>query len=88
MYPHNVVANSIVWLSAHIPVSKPVDPRDSVLLYATKMRESLGRLKNPEFVKDMAADVAKILSQVAWDKKCQDVSMPREGCLIVNNTWK
>lgn len=89
IYPHNAVVYSIIWHVTNVEVSKPVDPRDSVLICATKIRESLCRLENPGFIKDTAADVAKIQSRIAWDKRFQDTSTAKEpGCLIVNNTWK
>ena len=69
-------------------VSKGDDPREGVLACATEIRKSLRRLKNTGFIKDMAADVAKIQSQVAWDKNGQDLTTGKEGFLIVNNTWK
>lgn len=88
IYPDNAVVNAIIWLPAKLQVSKLIDPHDNVLAWATKIRESLGRLKDPGFVKDMAAGVAKMQSQVAWDRKGQDIPTAKEGCLIVNNTWK
>ncbi|KAF9647752.1 hypothetical protein BDM02DRAFT_2523331 [Thelephora ganbajun] len=88
IYPENAVVNAIIWLSAGFELPKDVDPRDGVLACATEIRKLLERLKNPEFVKDMAADVAKIQSQVAWDKKGQDLAAAREGSLMVNNLWK
>lgn len=88
IYPENAVVNAIFWLSTGLKVPESVDPHDGVLAWATELRKSLGRLKDPRFVKDMAADVAKIQSQVAWDKKGQDLPAAKEGCLIVNNLWK
>jgi hypothetical protein len=88
IYPENAVVNAIVWLSTGIQVAKDIDARDSVLACATEIRKSLGKLKNPGFIKDMAAEVAKIQSQIAWEKKGQDLTTAKEGFLIVNNIWK
>lgn len=55
---------------------------------ATKIQESLYKLKRPGFIKDMVANVAKTQARVTWDKKGQDIATAKEGCLIVNNTWK
>ena len=88
MYPGNAVVNAIFWLPTDLQVSEDAELRGSVLARATEIRKSLGKLRNPDFIKDMVADVAKIQSQVAWDKKGQDLASAREGCLIVNNTWK
>jgi hypothetical protein len=88
IYPDQAVVNAIVWLPAHLQLPKSDNPLESVLECATSIRDSIGRLKNPGFIKDMAADVAKLQLQAAWDKKGQDISAAKEGCLIVNNTWK
>ena len=88
IYPDNAVVNAIIWLPTELQVSKDVDTRDGVLVCATEIRKSVGRLKDPVFVKNMAADVAGIQSQVAWDKSGQDMAAAREGFMIVNNTWK
>jgi hypothetical protein len=88
IYPGNAVANAIVWFSMVLQLQEDVNPHNSVLAYATDIRKSLGRLKDPEFIRTMAADVARIQSRVAWDKNVQDLATAREGCLIVNNTWK
>src|SRR5579872_5224221 len=88
MYPENAVVNAIFWLSTNFQVPENSSPHESVLAFATEIRKSLGNLKDPEFIEDMAAGVAKMQSQIAWDKKCQDVPSAKEGCLIVNNTWR
>ena len=67
---------------------KGIDARDSVLACATEIHKSLGRLKNPGFIKDMAAEVTKIQSQTVWEKKGQCLTTAKEGFLIVNNIWK
>ena len=84
IYPDNAALNAIIWLSMEPQVPKGVDLRDVVLARALKIRKSLGRLKNPRFIKVMAADAAKIQSQVAWDKSGQDLAAAKEGCLMVN----
>ena len=88
IYPDNAAVNAIIWLPTRLQVPKGVGPRDSVLACTTEIRRSLGRLKDPIFIENMAADVAKIQSQVAWDKDCQDLVTGKEGSLIVNNIWK
>ena len=88
IYPENAALNAIFWVSSGIPVSKGADPREGVLAYAIGIRKSLGRLKDPRFVKDMAAGLAKMLSEDAWYNHGRDVLTAEEGCLIVNNTWK
>ena len=88
IYPDNAVVNAIFWLPTRLQVSKGVSLHDGILVCAAEIRNSLGRLKNPAFIKGMAANVAKIQSQVAWDKTGQDLSTGKEGSLIVNNTWK
>lgn len=87
IYPDNAVANAILWFSMGIQGSD-IDPSNSVSACATKIRKSLGRLKNPGFVADMVGGVAKMQSQVSWDRKGQDIAAAKEGHLIVNNTWK
>jgi len=88
IYPDNAVVNAIIWLPTGLRSSGDIDIRDSISICATEVRKSLGRLKNPEFIKDMAANVAKIQSRVAWDKDGQDFATAKEGFLIVNNIWK
>ena len=88
IYPANAVLNAIFWLPTRFQSSKGVDPHGSVLACATEIRESLKRLKDPEFVKDMAAGLAKLQSEVSWDKMGQDLPSAKEGCMIVNNLWK
>lgn len=88
IYPENAVLNAIFWLPTRLQNSKGVDPRDGVLADATEIRKSLKRLKDPEFVKDMAAGLAKIQSEVSWEKVGQDLPASMEGCMTVNNLWK
>lgn len=88
VYPDRAAVNAIIWLPAHLPTLKSVNSHESVLRCATSIRESVNRLKDHGFVGDMAAGVAKLQSQAAWEKKGQDISSAKEGCLIVNNTWK
>jgi len=84
IYPVNAVVNAILWLSAGLQVSKGTDPRDSILADAAEIRKSMDKLKDPKLVRNMAADVASIQSQVAWDKNGQGVASANEGCLIAN----
>ena len=87
IYPTNAVVNAIVWLFTGPHVSKGVDIRDDVLACATGIRKSFGKLKDPKFIEGLAADLGKVLSQVAWDKNGQDLATANEGCLMVNNMW-
>ena len=84
IYPVNAVVNAIFWLPTGPKVMRGVDPYDDVLANATEIRKSLDKLKDPVFVGEMAAGVAKIQSQVAWGKSSQDIANPREGYMIVN----
>lgn len=88
IYPVNAAVNAIVWLSTVLQASKGSDLRDDTLACSIEIRKSLEKLKDPVFVKDTAADVAKIQSQVAWDRAGQDMPTAREGFLIVNNIWR
>jgi len=84
IYPVNAVVNAIIWLPVRLQVSKVVDPRDSVLAHAAEIHKSREKLKDPKLVKYMAADVAKIQSQVAWDKNGQDMTNVNESSLVAN----
>jgi len=84
----NTMANVVVWLCVRIQIPRGVDLRGVILAYATEMRKPLEKLKDPTFVRDMATDLAKIQSQVAWDKSGQDIGSAKEGCLIVNISRK
>lgn len=88
IYPGNAVVNAIFWLSTGLKVPSDLDPHDSVLAWATELRKSLRKRKDPRFIKDMVADLAKIQSQIAWNKEGQDLPAAKEGCLSVNNQWK
>ena len=89
MYPDNAVLNAIIPVSTGVQISKGVDPREGVLACATRIRNSLGRLKDPMFIKDSVVDLAKIQSQHAWDKNGQHpLTTKGPGCLVVNNMWK
>jgi len=88
IYPDNAVVNAIFWLSIRLQASKGDGLHDHVLACAIEIRKSLGALKDPVFVRDMAVHVAKIQSQVAWDKAGQDMPTAKEGSLIVNNIWR
>jgi len=85
IYPVNAVVNAIFWLPTGLSQApKGTDPRDSILADAVEIRKSMDKLKDPKLVRNMAADVASIQSQVAWDKNGQDVASANEGCLIAN----
>jgi len=84
----NAMANVVVRLSVGIQVPEGVDLRGVVSAYATEIRKPLEKMRDPMFVRDMVADLAKIQSQVAWDKNGQDIASPKEGCLIANISRK
>jgi len=84
----NAMANAVIWLSAGIHIPEGVDLRGAVLACAAEVRRPLEKLKDPMFVKEMAADLAKVQSQVAWDKTCQDIGSAQEGHLIANVSRK
>ena len=89
--PPNAALNAFFWLptAAGPQVSKGIDSRDGVLAWAIEMRKSLARLKDPGFLKDMVADLAKRLSHTAWVKgSLSDLLIEREGLLLVNNVSK
>jgi len=78
------VVNAVIWFPVGLQASKGVDPRDTVVAHAAELRKGMGKLKDPRLVRDMVTDVAKIQSQVAWDKSGQDMALVNEGCLVVN----
>jgi len=84
IYPVNAVVNAVIWLSTGLQAQKGTDPCDRVLIHAAEIRRSMDKLKDPKVVKDMAADVAKVQSQVAWDKDGQDMVNVNTSCLVVN----
>jgi len=84
IYPVNAAVNAIVWLSTGLQVPKGVDPHDGVLTYAAEIRKLVEKLKDPRSVTEMAVELAKIQSQVSWDKSGQDLASAKEGCLIAN----
>ena len=87
--PYYAASNALILVSTGVQLSQGVDPREGVLACATRIRHSLGRLKDPRFVGDMAAELAKTLSQDAWDKNGQNpLIATRPGCLLVNSIWK
>ena len=90
MYPANAALNAIIWLPAAVgpQTLKGVDLRDGVSACVTGMRKSLGRLRDPSFVRGEVTEAAKALSQAAWDNNCLDLVTVEEGCLVVNSTWK
>ena len=88
IYPVNAVVNAVIWLSTRLQVTKGADPRDTVVTHSAEIRRSMDKLKDSKLVRDMAADVAKIHSQVAWDKEGQDMSNANEGCLVANIFWR
>jgi len=81
------VVNAVIWLSMVLQAPNGADPRDTVVARATEIRKSVDKLKDPKLVRDMAADVAKIQSQVAWDKSGQDMANVNESCLVINVIW-
>ena len=88
IYPVNAVVNAVIWLPVGLQAPKGADPYDSVAAHAAEICKSMDKLKDPKSIKDMAADLAKIQSQVAWDKNGQDMANVSEDCLVVNITWR
>ena len=84
IYPVNAVANAVIWLSTRLQAPKGAHPRDSALANAAEIRKSTDKLKDPKFIRGMAANVARVHSQVAWDKCGQDMANVDESCLVVN----
>ena len=84
VYPVNAVVNAVIWFPVELRAPKGADPRDVIVAHAAEIRNGMGRLKDPKVVRDLAADVAKIQSQVAWDKSGQDMANVDEGSLVVN----
>ena len=87
IYPTNAL-NAVIWLSMRLQVPKGVDPSESVVAYAAEIRKSMDKLGDPGLIKDMAADVAKIQSQVAWDRTGQDIASTNQGSLVANILWR
>jgi len=85
IYPLNAVVNAFILLPIRPQLSNVVGPRDGVLVCATEIRKSLEKLKDPGLIEDMAADVAKLQSQIAWNKGGY-LADPKEGCLVTNIT--
>ena len=89
LHPNNTGSNAIIHVPTGVQFSKGVHPREGVLDCATRIRNSLGRLKDPRFVEGMVVDLAKTLSQDAWDKGGQHISATKgPGCLVVNSMSK
>jgi len=82
------VVNAVIWLSTRLQITKGADFRVTIVDHAAEIRKSMDKLKDPMFVRDMAADVAKIHSQVAWDKDGQDMANVNESCLVANIFWR
>jgi len=71
IYPKNAAVNAVITVPIQFQDPKGVDARDRVLACATEMRKTMKRLKDPEFVKDMAAHLARAQSQVSWDRRAK-----------------
>ena len=84
VYPVNAVVNAVIWFPVELQAPKGSDPRDAVATHALELRKGMGKLKDPEEVRRMAADVAKIQSEVAWNKYGQDMVNVNESCLVMN----
>ena len=88
IYPQNAGVNAIFWIPTRIEDPKDTNPQENVVKFATEVRKSVRRLKDSEFVKDMAAGLAKRLDEVSWQRKGQDLLTALEGDMMVNNLWK
>jgi len=82
--PPNAMPTAIGHLSIGLQLPRRVDPHDDVLICATEIRKSLGQLKDPQVIKDMVAEFARVRAKSAWNKSSQGPS--REGCLVMNIT--
>ena len=88
IYPANAAVNAVIWLSVGLKAPKGANPCDNVVAHAAEIRKSMDKLMDPKSIKDMAADLAKIQSQVAWDKNGQDMANVSEGCMVANITCR
>ena len=82
------MVNALAWLPVELQVPKGTESRDIVVAHAAEIRKSMDRFKGPELIISMAADLAKIQSEVAWDKCGQDMANVNETCLVVNATTR
>jgi len=82
------VLNAVIWFSVGLQAPKGADSRDAIAAHAVDLRNSMYKLKDPKLVMDMVADVAKIQSQVAWDKSGQDMANVNESSLVANAAWR
>ena len=76
------MVNAVIWLSVRSQVTKGVDPRDTVVAHAAEIRKSMDKLKDPKLVRNMVTDLAKIQSQVAWNKNGQDMANAMVGARL------
>jgi len=88
IYPFNAMVNALVWYPVGLQAPKGTDPHETVVAHAVELSNGIGRLRDPKLIRDMAADVAKIQSQAAWDKRGQDMANVNEGCLVANISWR
>jgi len=84
IYPSNAAVNAIVWVSRRLQVPEGLDPQDGVFTYATEIHKLAEKFRDPGSIKEMAAELANVQSQVSWDKSGQDMASAKEGCLIAN----
>ena len=64
-----------------LQLSRRADPHNDILVCATEIRKSQEKLKDHRLIKDTAADWARILSWIAWDRSRRNII---ESSLIVN----
>ena len=82
------MVNAVIWFPVRLQASKGTDSRGTVVAHAVELRKGMEKLKDLKFIGDLVAGVAKIQSQVAWDKRGQDMANVNERCLVVNVTTR
>ena len=82
------MVNALLWLPVRVQAPKGANIHDTVLAYTAQISKEMEKLKHPGLVRDMVADLAKLQSQVAWDKNGQDMANVDEGCLVTNIAWR
>jgi len=82
IYPANAAGNAVLYLPVGLQPPRGPNPHDDVFAHAVEIRESLQKLTDPESVRDLATDFARVQSQAAWDKRSQ--GPPREGSFVAD----
>ena len=88
IHPVNAMLNALIWFPVELQTPKSADPRDIIVAHAAEIRQGMGKLKDRRLIRDLVAGVAKIQSQVAWDKVGQDLANADESSLVANVIWR